>query len=405
MLSRFLRRLASFSRLILFDKRGTGLSDRVPVDSLPTLEERLEDALAVLDAVGSDRTAAFGHSEGGNLSVLLAASQPKRCTALVTAGIFAKRTWSPDYPWAPQRADRERYIEAVEANWGEDADVENLAPSAAKDEAFGRALATYFRRSASPGAAAALLRMNTEIDIRDLLPTIRVPTLIIHRTNDRDTQVDEGRWIAERVPGARFVELPGEDHLPWVGDQDSLLDEVERFVTGALGAHEHDRVLATLLFTDIVGSTERAAEIGDVRWRAVLEEHRAVVRRQLRALGGQEVDTTGDGFLATFSGPGRALHAATAIHHEVARTGLRIRAGVHTGECEMIDGGVGGIAVHIAARIAALAGPGETLVSSTVTNLVAGSGIAFESRGTRPLKGVPGEWEVFSVGGGQPKHR
>jgi class 3 adenylate cyclase len=247
--------------------------------------------------------------------------------------------------------------------------------------------------------------MNTAIDIRDLLPTIRVPTLVIHRTDDHDAQVEEGRWIAERVPGARFVELPGEDHLPWVGDQDSLLDEVERFVTGALGAHDHDRVLATLLFTDIVESTERAAALGDVRWRAMLEEHRAIVRRQLRAHAGREVHTTGDGFLATFSGPGRALRAATAIHDEVARTGLRIRAGIHTGECEVIDGGVGGIAVHIAARIAALAAPGETLASSTVTSLVAGSGIAFESRGTRALKGIPGEWEVFAVGGDGPTQR
>jgi pimeloyl-ACP methyl ester carboxylesterase len=397
LLARYLSRLASFSRLILFDKRGTGLSDRVPQDALPTLEERMEDVLAVLDAAGSDRAALLGHSEGGNLAVLFAATHPERTIALVTAGIFAKRIWSPDYPWAPKRGERERYLETVEAEWGRDADVEHLAPSAARDEAFARRLATYFRRSASPGAAAALIRMNTEIDIRGVLPAIRVPALVLHHTGDRDAQVEEGRWIAGQIPGSRFVELPGEDHLPWVGDQDAVLDEIEQFLTGHRTQPALDRVLTTILFTDIVGSTQLAAALGDQRWKALLEQHHAIVRRGIAAFGGAEVETAGDGFLATFTGPGRAVQAAMAIGDDLRPLELRIRAGVHTGECELIADRIGGIAVHIAARIAADAEPGEVLVSSTVKNLVAGSGLAFSARGRRSFKGVPEEWEVFAV--------
>jgi class 3 adenylate cyclase len=397
LLARFLDRLASFSRLILFDKRGTGLSDRVPEDALPTLEERMSDVLAVLDAAGSERAAVLGHSEGGSLAVLFAATYPKRTIALVTAGIFAKRIWSPDYPWAPKREERERYLETVEANWGVDADVEHLAPSAARDPAFGRRLATYFRRSASPGAGAALIRMNTEIDIRGVLPAIQVPSLIIHHTGDRDAHVDEGRWIAGQIPDSRFVELPGDDHLPWVGDQDAVLDEVEQFLTGKRAPPALDRVLTTILFTDIVESTERAAALGDVRWKALLERHHAIVRRHIHAFGGEEVDTAGDGFLATFDGPARAVRAAVAVGEELGTIDVPVRAGVHTGECQLIAGKIGGIAVHIAARIAAGASPGEVLVSSTVRSLVAGSGLSFTERGSWTLKGVPDEWEVFAV--------
>lgn len=281
LLARFLERLASFSRLILFDKRGTGLSDRLPIDQLPTLEQRLEDVIAVLDAAGSERAALFGHSEGGNLAVLFAASQPQRTIALVTAGIFAKRVWSPDYPWAPTPEERARDIETLERNWGVDADVEHLAPSAARDGTFGRRLATYFRRSASPGAAAALMRMNTQIDIRAVLPVLRVPTLMIQRTGDRDATLAEGRWISEQVPGAGFVELSGDDHLPWVGDQDSLLDTVEEFLTGTPRAALADRILTTALFTDIVGSTERASALGDRAWSALVEDHNALIRAEL----------------------------------------------------------------------------------------------------------------------------
>jgi class 3 adenylate cyclase len=400
LLARFLNRLASFSRLILFDKRGTGLSDRVPEEALPMLEERVDDVLAVLDAAGSERAALFGHSEGGNLAVLFAAAHPERSSALVTAGIFAKRIWSPDYPWAPKREERERYLATVEANWGEDADVAHLAPSAARDDVFARRLATYFRRSASPGAGAALIRMNTEIDIRGVLPAIRLPTLILHHTDDRDARVEEGRWIADQIPGARFVELPGEDHLPWVGDQDRLLDEVEQFLTGHRTPPVPDRILTTILFTDIVASTERAVALGDRRWKALLEQHRAVVRRELAAFDGVERDTAGDGFLATFDGPGRAIRAALAIRDQLGSLDLQMRAGVHTGECELLEAGIGGVAVHIAARVAGLAEPGEVLVSSTVKSLVAGSGIEFAERGTRQLKGVPEAWSLFSVEAG-----
>jgi class 3 adenylate cyclase len=397
LLARFLRRLASFSRLILFDKRGTGLSDRVPNDRLPTLEERMDDLRAVLDAAGSEQAALLSHSEGGNLAVLYAATYPERTRALVTTGMFAARVWSPEYPWAPTPEQRERTIEALEREWGTPSPLVDLVPSRANDRAFMERFAAYARRSASPGAAAALMRMNTEIDVRAVLPTITVPTLVIHHTDDRDANVEEGRWIAAQIPRARFLELPGEDHLPWVGDQDRLLDEVEEFLTGARPVREPDRVLATVLFTDIVGSTQRAAELGDRRWRELLEVHESAVRRELARYGGREVDTAGDGFLATFDGPARAIRAACAIRDSVRGLGIELRAGVHTGECELANGKVRGIAVHTGARVAALAGPGEVLVSSTVRDLVAGSGISFEERGEHELKGVPGTWRVYAA--------
>jgi class 3 adenylate cyclase len=399
-LARFLHRLASFSRLILFDKRGTGLSDRVPIDELPTLEERLQDLVAVLDAVGSERAALFSHSEGGNLAVLFAATYPQRTIALATAGIFAKRIWSPDYPWAPKPEARAAEIEALERDWGVDAGIANLAPSAAQDEAFARRLATFFRRSASPGAAAALMRMNTQIDIRGVLPIIRVPTLIMHRTGDLDANVEEGRWIAGRIPGARFVELAGEDHLPWVGDQDAVLDELEEFFTGSRPPPQIDRVLATVLFIDIVGSTERVATLGDERWTRLLEAFLASVRAEVGRYRGREVDTAGDGLLAIFDGPGRAVRCALAIRQAVLGLGLEIRAGLHTGEVEVRDDDVRGIAVHIGARVAALAEAGEVLVSSTVRDLVAGSGLLFEDRGPHRLKGVPDAWRLYLVAAG-----
>src|SRR5215831_7720118 len=311
-LARFLGRLGSFSRLILFDKRGTGLSDRVPKEALPTLEERMDDVRAVLEAVGSQRAAIFGHSEGGNMSTLFAATYPERTVALVTFGIFAKRVFSPDYPWAPTPEQRRQAYELVEREWGRDMDITDLAPSIAGNEVFKRRLATYFRRSASPGAAVALLRMNTEIDVREVLPTIRIPALVLHRAGDRESKIEEGRWIASRIPGARFVELPGEDHLPWVGDQDAVLDEVEEFLTGVRRGPDPDRILATVLFTDVVGSTERASELGDRDWRELLGQHHALVRRELERWRGREVDTAGDGFLATFDGPARAIRCACA---------------------------------------------------------------------------------------------
>jgi pimeloyl-ACP methyl ester carboxylesterase len=393
-----LERLASFSRLILFDKRGTGLSDPVPLDRLPTLEERMDDVRAVLDAVDSRQAAVFGFSEGGLMSVLFAATYPERTTALGLYGVFAKRIWSPDYPWAPKPEYREREIEELERNWSERMDLEQLAPS--EDDAFKDRLATYFRRSASPGAGVALMRMNTQLDVRDVLPTIQVPTLVLHRTHDRDVKVEEGRWIADRIPGARFVELPGDSHTLWAGNTDEIVDEVEQFLTGSRRGPEPNRVLATVLFTDIVGSTEQASKLGDRRWRQLLDRHHALVRQQLERYHGREVDTAGDGFLATFDGPARAIRCASAIQSGMPGIGLEVRAGVHTGECELFGDTIAGVAVHTGARVAAAAGPGEVLVSQTVKDLVAGSGIAFAERGTHVLKGVPGEWRLYAVAAG-----
>jgi len=393
----FLHRLASFSRLILFDKRGTGLSDRVSNDRLPTLEQRMDDVRAVLDAVGSERAAIVGASEGGNLSILFAATHPERVHALVLVAVYAKRLWSPDYPWAPTPEQREQDTQLIEREWAGEMDVSQLAPSAAADPALMRRITTFFRRSASPGAAVALNRMNAQIDTRSVLPTIRVPTLVIQRAGDREVNAAEERWIASQIPDAKYVELAGDDHLPWLGDSDALLDEVEEFLTGIRRGPDPDRILATVLFTDIVGSTERAAELGDRRWRELLAAHHATVRHQLEHWRGQEIDTAGDGFLASFDGPARAIRCACAIRDQVRTLGLEIRAGLHTGECERVGVKLVGLAVQTGARVAARAGPSEVLVSRTVKDLVAGSGIEFEARGTHSLKGVPGEWELFSV--------
>jgi pimeloyl-ACP methyl ester carboxylesterase len=396
----FLERLASFSRLILFDKRGTGLSDRVSNDELPTLEQRMDDVRAVLEAVGSERAALFGHSEGGNMCVLFAATYPQRTTALITLGSFAKRRDpDEDYPWAPSADEREATVADVEANWGHfrPQDVEYYAPSRFGDEQFVRNLEQYFRRAASPGAAAALLRMNSYIDVRDVLPAVQAPTLVLHRTGDHDVDVAEGRYFASKIAGAKFVELPGDDHWIAAGNTDEIADEIEEFLTGTRPIPEPDRVLATVLFTDIVGSTERAAELGDRRWREMLNIHNEAVRRELGRFRGREVDTAGDGFLATFDGPARAVRCALSAGEAVQQLGVEIRAGVHTGECELDGLKIRGIAVHTGARITSLAGPGEVLVSQTVKDLVAGSGLAFEDRGVHELKGVPGEWRIYAA--------
>ena len=392
--SRFLERLASFSRLILFDKRGTGMSDRVSNDRLPTLEERMDDVRAVLDAVGCERAALVGHSEGGSMSLLFAATYPERARALILLGVFARRIRTDDYPWAPSLEERLETIESVERDWGTGLDITEYAPH--EDPALLQWYSTCLRRSASPGAAAALLRMNSEIDTRHVLPTIQVPTLVIHRTADRDVTVDEGRWIADQIPRARFVELPGDEHLIWAGDQDALLAEIEEFLTGTRSPQEYDRVLSTVLFTDIVASTERARALGDRAWRDVLDEHHARIRDVLGQHRGLEVDTAGDGFFASFDGPARAIRAACAIRDGVRQLGLEIRAGLHTGECELMRDKIGGIAVHTGARVAAAARPGEVLVSSTVKDLVAGSGIVFVDRGEQELKGL-GSWHLYSV--------
>lgn len=395
--ARFLNRLASFSRLILFDKRGTGLSDRVPINELPTLEQRMDDVRAVMDAVGSQRAALFGVSEGGPMSALFAATYPRRTTALVIYGGYARRLWSDDHPWAPTPAQRERFLERIRQEWGTPLDLDERAPTVATDQRFRQWWGTYLSRSASPGAAIALTRMNSEVDVRHVLSTIRVPTLILHRSGDHTLSVEGARYMAQRIPDAKYVELPGEDHLPWVGDQDLLLDEVEEFLTGVRRGPEPDRILATVLFTDIVGSTQRAARLGDRRWRELLELHYALIRNELERYRGREVDTAGDGFLATFDGPARAVRCAAAVTRAVRSLEIEIRAGLHTGEVETSGRSIGGIAVHIGARIAALAGAGEVLVSSTVKDLVAGSGLEFEERGAHQLKGVPGEYRLFAV--------
>ncbi|MBI3029909.1 MAG: adenylate/guanylate cyclase domain-containing protein [Candidatus Rokubacteria bacterium] len=393
--ARFFQRLASFSRLIRFDKRGTGLSDRPP--GVPTLEQRMDDVRAVMDAAGSQKAALFGASEGGPMSLLFSATYPERTSALVLYGSYARRAWASDHPFGITEADMERALEDLERNWGGSAGIETRAPSMAHDEHFGRWRANWMRLAASPGAAVAILRMNMEIDVRHILPVIRVPTLVAHRTGDRLTRVEQARYMAERIPGAKLVELPGIDHTPWVGDSDPLLDEVEEFLTGVRHVAEPDRVLATVLFTDIVGSTEQAARLGDRRWRELIESHHALVRKELARFRGREIDTAGDGFLATFDGPARAVRCASAIRDAVKDLGIEIRAGLHTGECEVMGDKLGGIAVHIGARIASLAKSGEVLVSSTVKDLVAGSGLEFEERGTHALKGIPGEWRLFAV--------
>jgi pimeloyl-ACP methyl ester carboxylesterase len=396
-MSRFVERLASFSRVILFDKRGTGLSDAVSEGGLPPLEVRMDDLRAVLDSVGSEQTALLGHSEGGNMCVLFAATHPKRTLALITFSVYAKRVWSSDYPWAPTAAERETWLLDVERTWGRPETIVDLAPSLALNPTLLEQSARYWRLSASPQAAVALGKMNTQIDVRALLPTIRVPTLVMHRSGDRDINVEEGRYIASRIPGAKFVELPGADHFMWTEDADRVLDEIEEFLTGARPTPETDRVLATVLFTDIVGSTERAARLGDRRWRALLDDFYGEVRRELARFRGQEVDTAGDGFLATFDGPARAIGCALAIRDGVGSLGLDIRSGLHTGEVELAGEDVRGIAVHIGARVAAEAEPGEVLVTRTVKDLVAGSGIEFRDRGTRSLKGLPEEWQIYAA--------
>jgi pimeloyl-ACP methyl ester carboxylesterase len=393
--ARFLHRLASFSRLIVLDVRGTGLSDRAA--DLPTLEEQIDDVLAVLDAVGSERAVLFGVSQGGGLASLFAATHPSRTTALVLFGAYARSVWADDFPWGRKPEDYDRLLRLADEGWGTGIFLPLVAPSVADDASFKVWWAKQERLSGSPGAIQAFLRVQREADVRHVLPAIQAPTLIIQRREDAYRRVEHGRYLAEAIPGATYVELSGRDNLPYVGDQDAVLDEVQEFLTGVRHVAEPDRVLATVLFTDIVGATARAAELGDRAWRDLLERHNAVVRRELERTRGREVDTAGDGFLATFDGPARAIRSAHAIAERVQTLALDVRSGLHTGEVELVGEHVRGIAVHIGARTAALAGPGEVLVTSTVKDLVAGSGIEFEDRGERALKGVPGHWRVFRV--------
>jgi class 3 adenylate cyclase len=392
--SAFFNRLASFCRLILFDKRGTGMSDRG--SQLFTLEQRMHDVQAILDDVGSEQAALFGVSEGGPMSLLYAATYPQRTSALVLYASYAKRSRSPDYPYGWSDEQWQQVLDDIEHNWGttQSLSIGMNVPSAG-NQVLAEHMASYFRASASPGAAGAIMRMNREIDVRHVLPAIRVPTLILHRTGDQRIEVEHSRYLAQHIPDAKLVEFPGDMHSPWLGARDEVVDAIEQFLTGTRRAHDAERRLVTVLFVDIVGSTERAAALGDNPWRELLMAFYTTVREVLRLYGGREISTAGDGFLAAFEGPARAIRCASAICDRVRPLNLEVRCGLHTGECEIVGNDLAGIAVHIGARVAALAGPGEVLVSQTVRDLVAGSGLTFEERGTHSLKGVPDEWRLF----------
>ena len=392
---RYFGRLASFSRLIMFDKRGQGLSDR-PAGP-PTLEQSASDALTVLDAVGSERAAVYGISEGGPMSVLLAATNPGRVTSLALYGTWARLVQGPGYPEGLPPEAFERFLASARADWGRPVALKLWAPGLVGDEAAERWWARLLRQGISPSGAEALIRLYTEVDIRPVLPTIGVPTLVVHRVGDRMVPIAAARALAAGIPGAKLVELPGNDHVVVV-DPDQVIDEVEEFLTGHRAVHEPDRMLATVMFTDIVDSTKRAAEMGDRDWRSLIERHDELMRREIERHRGRAVKTMGDGFLATFDGPARGIRCAMSAREAVRKLGIEIRAGLHTGEVEVIGDDIGGIAVNIGARVGAAAGPGEVLVSRTVTDLVAGSGIAFSDRGAHALKGVPGEWQLYAVG-------
>src|SRR6266542_3874647 len=385
----------SFSRLILFDMRGVGLSDRGPEP--PVVEVQMADIGAVMDAAGSQAAAVFGGARGAAPALLFAASHPERTRALVLYAPFVRTLEAPDFPWGwTEERWRESYERFVtETGTGED--LERLGPDAAHDDRFKQWWARFERLVASPQQIRELARILGQVDVRSVLPHIQVPTLVLHRTGDRISNVEQGRYAAEHIPGARFVELSGVDHIPFLGDQDAILDEVEEFLTGARHAVETDRVLATVMFTDIVGSTELAARLSDRPWSELLVDYHALVRRQLDGFRGREVDTAGDGFMATFDGPARAIRCARAIVEGVRALGIEVRAGVHTWECQIVGDRLVGIAVHIAARVCGLAEPGEVLTSGTVRDLVAGSGIRFEDRGQHELKGVPEAWRLYRV--------
>jgi pimeloyl-ACP methyl ester carboxylesterase len=386
----FLRRLASFSRLILIDKRGTGLSDRVPLHQLPTLEQRMDDVRAVLEAVGSKRAALCGVSEGGPMSALFAATYPERTAALIMIGTYAKRVWAPDYPWAPTTEERAHFFEEIEQHWGGPVGLEERAPSKIDDQQFRDWWATYLRMGASPGAVVALTRMNAEVDVRHVLPSIRVPVLVIHRAGDRCLKVEEGRYVASLIPGAKYVELPGDDHLPFVGDKDAIVDEIEEFLTGARHTLVPERVLATLLFVQFDGRKTHGDDL--------LKRFQAHIKKEISWFRGRKIDGANEGPLATFDGPARAIRCACAITEYATRLGIEVRAGLHTGECDLLqEDRVGGVTVEIGRRVRDHAAVREVWVSHTVKDLIAGSGISFEDRGSHSFKEMPGSWRLFKV--------
>jgi class 3 adenylate cyclase len=395
--SYFLRRIASFSRLIFFDKRGTGLSD--PAPPTQTLEERMDDVLAVMDAVGSERAVLFGPSEGGPMAALFAATYPERCVSLILYGACARWLEAPDYPLGRPRELVESYGKYWIDGWGSGASLVVLSPSLARDEPFRQWWGRFERHSVRPGMVKPIFDTINELDIRAVLPAIRVPTLILHRVGDRLIDVSNARYLAEHIAGARYVELPGDDHIYFAGDADGLLDEIEEFVTGSRGIHDPDRVLATVMFTDIVRSTQLAARLGDRRWHDLISDHDRIMHDQIAVYRGRTIRSTGDGVFAAFDGPARAIRCALAAVDAAQTLDVEIRAGLHTGECQLAGDDLAGVTVHIGARIADLAEPRQVLVSGTVRDLVVGSNIAFNFRGVEALAGVPGEWRLFTVDG------
>jgi class 3 adenylate cyclase len=397
-LARFIRRLSAFSRLITFDKRGIGLSDPVPLGELPGLDERVDDLHAVVDAAEVEDATFFGHSEGGTTAIAYAARFPERVNRLILFGCYAKRLRSEDYPWAPTSEERAAESKGYEESWADPARIaEFYAPSRANDAAFIQWLGRWLRLSASPKAAVALNDASSHIDVRGLLGEIRAPTLLLYRIEDRDVRVEEGRYIASKIPDARLVELHGADHYFYAGDTEPIIREIEEFVTGYRAESEPEHVLATVLFTDIVGSTDLASSMGDQRWRDLIDRHNSLIRDEFARWRGNEIVTTGDGFLATFDSPPAAIGCATRIVEGVQPLGIEIRCGIHTGVVEVMNDDVTGLAVNIGARIAALARPSEVLVSRTVRDLVAGTDIEVEDRGVHDLKGIQDSWRVFAV--------
>ena len=394
-LMRVMQRITTFARMITFDRRGSGLSD--PFWGAPTLEDQMDDLLAVMDAAGSERVALVGTIEGGPMAAMFAATHPDRVSALVLYASFARATSAPGYEFAWPAEARDRAMEELVDHWGEGLVVAGVAPSEAGDPGFMEWAGRLERLAASPSTIRRIIDLIGEFDVRDVLPSIRVPTLVMHRRDDSAINIEHSRYLAKHIPGARYVELEGADNMFSVGDSEALLGEIEEHLTGVRHVHEPDRMLATVLFTDICDSTRRAAELGDRGWRSLLERHDALFRHALDRHRGREVKRTGDGFLATFDGPARAIRCAASVAEAMGSLGLEVRAGLHTGELEVMDGDLGGLAVHIAARVLDRASPSEVLVSGTVKDLVVGSGIDFEDRGEHELRGVPGEWRLYAV--------
>ena len=393
--ARFLQRLGSFARVILFDKRGTGLSDRVT--DTPTLEERMDDVRAVMDAAGSKRAALLGYSEGGPMCMLFAVTYPERTEALIAVGSYPRIAWAPDLPWGRTSEQQAELAQAIRDHWGEPIGIEARVPSLASDARFRAWWAKLLRAGGSPTSALALTQMNYQIDVRHVLLSVRVPTLLLHPTRDLTVSVEFSRYMAGRIPGAKLIEIDSDDHLQFLVSPNEIPDAVQEFLTGGRGVVDEDRVVKTVMFSDIVGSTEQAVSLGDARWNDLRDAHHAAVRRELSIYRGQEVDTAGDGFYAAFDGPARAIRCACEVRRSVRSLGLTTRVGLHTGECVVGGEKISGLAVHIGARVAGLAPAGKVLVSQTVRDLVAGSGIEFEDFGTHALKGIADSWHLYVV--------